>query len=146
MPPSVPTRPASGAGVITSWGQWVHDWLKKRNLIRGTAGNQTITNVEADIAGQTLTVGPGWFFVMVTADIDVSVTGTGVISIKLRVDGVNETPVLEYFSGTVTGRATVAQIWLLNIAGAGVLQTRIIKAVNGGTATLLRDNSALAVI
>jgi len=146
MPPSVPTRPAAAGTVATAWGQWVHDWFAKRDLIRGTAGSQTITNAFVDITGHTMTLGPGWFMIFGVYDIDCSVTGTGVIQVQLVVDGVAQLQHIEFLTGAGVGRASVVGAWFVNIAGAGVIKTQVIKLINAGTAVVIRDKSALIVL
>lgn len=144
MPPTVPTRPASAANIDDVWGQWVHDWFKKRDLVRGS-GNLNPTAAYQDIPGMTMTLGSGWFLIMALMDLTVGTAGVGQIDVVLDVDGVDQTGTARWDPSS-TGGGTFGQAWLVNIAGAGVVKLQGKKSISAGAATIVGVNSALIVL
>lgn len=146
MPPTVPTRPAGGASVATAWGQWVHDWFKKRDMVRPSAA-LSLTTTSTDVPGLTMTVGTGWFMVLAVIDFNTVTAGPGILQADLLVDGVAQTGSAFYRAeaSAAAGRATVSQIWLVNItSGSGVL--KIQGKAGTGAGGQITTASALAVI
>lgn len=146
MPPVVPTRPASGALIDDAWGQWVHDWLKKRDLVRGSSV-LTLTTGYVDIPGMTMTLGAGWYMVLATIDFRTDAAGPGALTAQLLVDGVVQagTAVYQNASSATAGQSTVSQMWLVQITGAGVIKLQAKKSA-APAASVVGTNSALAVL
>ena len=147
MPPTVPTRPAGGGNIASAWGQWAHDWLKKRDGVRGTTGAMTLSTTMTDIAGCTMTLGSGWFVIFAAADVAVSGGGVGECQVVLDIDGTQQPGLMRWQPATSgTGEGMVSFMWVVNIAGAGVIKLRAKKSIAAGVASVIRDDTVLVVL
>lgn len=117
--------------------------LRTTSLARGSA-NPVLTTTYADITGLTLTLGAGTFLIQAIADLSVGTAGVGSCDVRLMVDGVAETQTAVWQpASTVTGEATVSQVWRVTIAGAGVVKLQVKKSIAAGAATMVGAQSAL---
>lgn len=146
MPPGVPTRPAGGGNVASAWGQWAHDWLQGRNVIRATS-NLTLSTSYQDIAGATITLPAGWYIFLAIVDAAITSAGVGEIDCVLNINGTDQQGLAVWQPASAsTGEGTVAQIWIAQLVSTQVCKLRAKKSIAAGTAIILSANTSLAVI
>jgi hypothetical protein len=148
------TIPQAGDEIVANWGAAVTTSLNQsigaRAIVRAPGASQTLTNVETDLGGATLTLGPGTFLLAGIFDFDVSVAAASLIcSGRLMVDGVTQTGEAQVFFGaTGTGRSTCEMLWLVTVptGSAGIVKLRVLKGTASGTAAAVSGLCALVVL
>lgn len=118
-------------------------------VIDKPSANYAVTTTLTDVTGSSVAFTTGeaeTVLVDVVADIDVSVAGVGFVDVQLDVNGTSEAEFCQYSTAS-TGRATVAQNYLLFLAAntSYTLKLRAIKSINAGTATVIALHTTVRV-
>lgn len=116
-----------------------------RRQVVGTGATLVLTQAAQDVPGLTFTLGAGTFMILAVLDADIATTGAGAVTLRLSVDGV-EHAVESHATWSATGRGSLVQLWLVTIAGAGLVKARALKSSAGGVADIYPTHSTLAVI
>jgi hypothetical protein len=112
------------------------------------ASDLTLTTVEQDVTGATLTLQPGKYWVQGVFDFAVNsadTNGTTCIGV-LSVGGVKQTPAVTWSAiNTHWSRATVSQVWPITVVSANtVVKLRAYKVGNFQTAQCYRVHTRIA--
>jgi hypothetical protein len=142
---------ANGSATTPSRSDHVHGTPEPTILNQGATADYTVTNAQADVTGATASYTTSRAnvkaVITVTFDVDITTSGTGLLTGQVLVDGAAQTPkVVINDPGAVDRRSgSITTSVVLATAASHTIKLQIAKANAGGTAVAKQDNTRVTV-